>query len=477
MNKNRIFLRVSSIVPAFFTLAACSTMAPTYSRPTSPVPATLTSSTASQPATVKEPQKPIVDIPWQDFFVDRQLRDLIALALKNNRDLRIAALAIERAQAQFNIRRSDLFPKINATAGGNVQRIPEDFSSSGKAVTTHQYSAGLGISSYELDLFGRVQSLKDQALQQYLATEQARHTVQISLVAQIAAAYLTLAADQERLTLARETLVSEQTSYTLIKNRFEAGISSGLILSQAQTGVDAARVDIARFTSVVEQDIQTLALLVGAPVPAALLPTMRVDVLSVCRDVSPGAASDLLLRRPDIRQAEYQLKGLNANIGAARAAFFPKINLISSVGFGSSELSGLFSSGSFAWSVAPGISLPIFDGGSNSANLKIAEVDRNIAVAQYEKTIQGAFREVADALALRRTIDDQLAAQQSLTGAAGESYSLSQARYEHGIDSYLNVLDSQRLLYGARQNLIGVRLAKINNLVTLYKVLGGGSIQ
>ena len=460
---------------ALLFLAGCSTMAPKYSQPASPVPAAWPSGPAYKDVTGKPADKAVADIAWQNFFIDPQLHKLIALALDNNRDLRIAVLNIERSQALYQIQRSDLFPKVDANAAGSVQRLPEDFSGTGQAKTTHQYSVGLGVSSYELDLFGRVRSLKDQALEQYLSTEQARRSVQISLVSQVAATYLTLAADRERLQLAKETLASQQSSYQLTRSRFEAGVSSSLDLYQAQTSVDTARVDIARFTTLVAQDENALSLVVGSNVPVDLLPPSLSETLTALKDLAPGLPSDILLRRPDILQAENLLKGANANIGAARAAFFPRITLVSSVGFGSEDLAGLFKAGSFAWSFAPRISLPIFNAGSNQANLKVAEVDRDIAVAQYEKDIQAAFREVADALAQRGTIDDQLAAQQSLTDATTESYHLSQARYEKGVDNYLQVLDSQRSLYGAQQNLITARLSRLENLVTLYRVLGGGS--
>jgi multidrug efflux system outer membrane protein len=417
----------------------------------------------------------VADIPWQDFFVDVQLRKLIGLALANNRDLRVAALNIERSMAQYQIQRSDLFPKVDAAASATYQRLAEDFSGTGLPMNVHQYNVGLGVSSYELDLFGRVRSLKDQALQQFFATGEARRSVQISLVSQVAVTYLTLAADRERLKLAQDTLTSQLASYQLIKSRFEAGMSSALVLHQAQTSVETARVDIARFTTFVAQDENALNLVVGSRVEADLLPGALSETLTAVKELQPGLPSDVLLRRPDILQAEDLLKGANANIGAARAAFFPRITLVSSVGFGSNDLGGLFTGGSFVWKFAPQITLPIFNAGSNRANLKVAEVDRDIAVAQYEKAIQTAFREVADALALRGTIYDQLAAQRSLTDATSESYRLSQARYEKGVDSYLNVLDSQRSFYSAQQGLISVNLTRLSNLVTLYKVLGGGS--
>ena len=469
--KRRIMTALCIPLGVLLCLAGCTTMAPKYTQPAAPVPADWT----GPKATPAEGQKAVADIPWQEFFVDKQLGTLIDQALKNNRDLRVAALNIERLQALYQIRRSDLMPKIEASASANFQRIPEDFSSSGSPMTTQQYNVGLGLISYELDLFGRVRSLKDQALEQYLATEQAQRSVQISLVSQVATAYLSLAADRERLQLAKDTLAGQQESYNLTKSRFEAGVSNLLALNQAKTTVDTARVDIARYTTLVAQDENALNLVVGSQVSAELLPQTLSESLTAIKDIAPGLPSDVLLRRPDILQAEGQLKSLNANIGAARAAFFPRITLVSSVGFGSTELSGLFKGDSFAWSILPRISLPIFDGGANKANLKVAEVDRDIAVAQYEKAIQTAFREVADALAQKGTIDEQVAAQQSLTDATSESFKLSQARFDKGVDSYLTVLDSQRSLYGAQQNLITTRLIRLANLVTLYKVLGGGT--
>ena len=474
--KHLLRMMVALCLPlgASFFLGGCATMAPEYSRPAAPVPAAWPVSKESAPDIAQPSQKAVADIPWQEFFVDKRLCKLIELALKNNRDLRVASLNIERFRALYQIRSADQLPKIDANAAASYQRIPETLSSNGQATTTHQYSAGLGLVSYELDLFGRVQSLKDQALEQYLATEQAQRSVQISLVSQVTASWLTLAADRERLQLAKETLASQQESFSLTRSRFEAGVSNLLALNQARSTVDAARVDIARYSTLVAQDVNTLSLVVGSQIPAELLPQALSESVTAMKDLAPGLPSDVLLRRPDILQAEGQLKGLNANIGAARAAFFPRITLVSSVGFGSTELSGLFKGDAFAWSFLPRISLPIFDGGSNKANLKVAEVDRDIAVAQYEKSIQAAFREVSDALAQRGTIDEQVAAQQSLADATSESYKLSQARFDKGVDSYLAVLDSQRSFYGAQQNLIGVRLARLTNLVTLYKALGGG---
>lgn len=471
MKAKTLFLPLGACI----LLAGCSTMAPQYTQPTAPVPAEWPAGPAYQAEAAKPASKPLADIPWREFFVDSRLQGLIELALKNNRDLRVAALNIERSRAQYQIRRSDFFPKVDASAAGNFLGVSEDLSRTGRHETVEEYNVNLGVSSYEVDLFGRVRSLKDQALEQYLATEQAQQSVQISLVSEVAFSYLTLAADRERLKVARETLASQQSSYQLTKRRFDAGISSALDLHQAQTSVDASRVDIARYTTFVAQDENLLRLVVGSSIPSELLPEALAETLTAMKDLSPGLPSEVLLRRPDILQAENLLKGANANIGAARAAFFPRITLTSSMGFGSSELVGLFSGDTLTWSFIPRVTLPIFDAGSNQANLTVAEVDRDIAVARYEKAIQIAFREVADGLAQRGTIDEQLAAQQSLTLATAESHKLSQARYEKGVDSYLQVLDSQRALYGAEQNLIGVRLARLANQVTLYRVLGGGT--
>ncbi len=431
------------VAVALLVLSGCAGMAPKYTRPEAPVPSQWPKGPAYKDNAAAPAEKAAADIRWQDFFINGQLQKLIALALENNRDLRIAALNIERAQAQYQIQRADLLPTVNAAASGIEQRIPASLSSTGQPMRVHQYSAGLGFSAYELDLFGRVRSLKDQALEEFFATEEARRSAQISLVAEVAGNYLTLAADKERLKIAQDTFESQQASYNLIRRRFEAGASSELDLRQAQTSVDSARVDIARFTSQIAQDENALALVVGSPAPPDLLPAGLGEV-SALKELGAGLPSDVLQRRPDIMQAEHLLKAANANIGAARAAFFPRIALTASVGLSSDQLSGLFKGGAGTWSFAPQITLPIFDTGRNRANLKVSEVDRDIFLAQYEKD------------------------------ATAKSFFLSQARYRGGIASYLDVLDSQRSLYGAQQGLIAVRLSRLLNLVTLYKVLGGG---
>ncbi len=466
----KIFVLFSAVI-----LAGCATMAPKYSRPASPVPGSWPGGPAYKKAAGK-PAGALADIPWRKFFLDRNLRKIISLALENNRDFRIAALNIERSRAQYQIQRSNLFPKVDAFTDADLQGVPRGLSATGYNETVQEYDVGLGLSSYELDLFGRIRSLKKQALNQYLATEQARRSVQISLVAQAASDYLDLAADYELYRLAEETFTNQQAYYRLVKSRFDDGIASALDVQQARTSVEAARFDIAHYMTVAAQDENALNLVAGAPVPEKLLPEELSDRLTSLKDITPGLPSEALLNRPDILQAEDLLKAANANIGAARAAFFPRITLVSSIGLGSDDLIGLFKPGSFAWKFAPQITVPIFDAGSNRANLKVSEIDKKIAVADYEKAIQTAFREVADALAERGTIDEQVAAQQALTDADAESYRLAKARYEQGVDSYLNVLDSQRSLYAARQNLIIAHLARLKNLVTLYKVLGGGAI-
>jgi len=451
-------------------------MAPGYTRPEAPVASEWPSGPAYKDTSAVAGDRGAADITLQEFFVHGQLRKLIGLALQNNRDLRIAALNIERAQALYRIQRADLFPTVNAVGIMIESETGASRASQGESVRFHQYSADLAFSAYELDLFGRVRSLKDRALEEFFATEEARRSVQISLVAEVAGSYLSLAADKERLKIAQETFRSQQASYNLIKRRFEAGASSELDVRRAQTSVDSARVDIARFTSLVAQDENVLALVVGSPLPADLIPE-ELSGITALKELSPGLPSEVLQRRPDIVQAEHLLKAAHADIGAARAAFFPRIALTTSVGLSSDQLSGLFKGGAQAWNFAPTITLPIFDAGRNLANLKVSEVDREIFLARYEKAIQAAFREVADALAQRGTLGEQLEAQQSLVEAVDMSYRLSEARYHRGVDSYLNVLDSQRSLYSAQQGLISVRLSRFINQVTLYKVLGGGAAE
>jgi multidrug efflux system outer membrane protein len=448
-------------------------MAPEYTRPEAPVSATWPSGPAYKDTSGKPGDLPASNIAWRDFFVDERLQKVIDLTLMNNRDLRVATLNIERTRALYRIQRAELLPVVNAGALFSKERVSGILSGSGKPITTELYNVILGISSWELDLFGRIRSLKEAALQEYLATEQARRSAQISLVAEVANTYMTLAADRELLRLAQETLGSQVATYNLIKRRYEVGASSELDLRQAQTRVDAARVDISRYTAIVAADENLLTLLVGSPVPEDLL-QKELSADTILKDISPGLPADILQRRPDILQAEHMLIGAHANIGAARAAFFPRIALTTSIGTTSDQLSGLFNSGSDTWSFIPQIVMPVFDPRTRPA-YDVAKMDREILLAEYERAIQTAFREVADALAKRGILGDQMAAQESLVEASAESHRLSDLRYKSGIDSYLSVLDAQRSLYGAQQGLISVRLARLTNLVTLYKVLGGGA--
>jgi len=459
---------------AFLCLSGCS-MAPKYTRPEPPVPATWPTGAAYDNAQASPGAPAAAEVYWRDYFTDERLRRVIETALNNNRDLRVAALNVARARAVYGIARADLLPTVNATGRGGRQGVPADFSRSGNHETLSEYNVNLGISAWEIDFFGRIRSLKDKALEEYLATEQARRGAQILLVSGVANTYLTLAADREILVLARSTLHTQRAVYDLIRRRHEVGLLPELDLRQAQTRVDAARVDVALYSRLVAQDENALDLLVGSKVPAELLPD-SLTLVSPAREISPGLPSEVLLLRPDILQAENRLKAANANIGAARATLFPRISLTASVGTLSGELSGLFNAGSESWNFFPQIVVPIFDARSWSA-LDAVKVEQEIAVAQYEKAIQTAFREVADALAVRGTVEDQVSAQRSLVEAVSETYRLSDARYAKGIDSFLGVLDAQRSLYAAQQGLIAVRLAKFTNQTTLYAVLGGGSDQ
>jgi multidrug efflux system outer membrane protein len=448
------------------------TLTPKYTRPSAPVPSDWPKGTAYQETKTAAGVPTALDLKWQEFFTDEKLQKTIAAALKNNRDLRLAALNVERARALYGIQRAELFPALSAAGSGSVQRVPADMSTTGSTRTAEQYSVNLGISSWEIDFFGRIRSLKDRTLEEYLATEQAGRSAQILLVSAVANAYLALAADRENLKLAESTFATQQAVYQLIRKRYDAGFASELDLRRAQSQADAARGDVARSTQLAAQDENALNLLVGSSVPQALLPS-ELDGVSPPREISPDLSSEVLLRRPDVLGAEHRLRASNANIGAARAAFFPRISLTTNIGTASADLSGLFRSGQETWSFAPQIAMPIFDARTWSA-YDATKVEKEIALTQYEKAIQTAFREVADALAVRGTVDQQLSAQQSLVEAVAETYRLSNARYMKGMDSYLGVLDAQRSLNAAKQGLIALRLARLSSLVTLYKVLGGG---
>ena len=467
MNQNAVLL----LAGIALALAGC-TMAPKYSRPDAPIPTNWPEGRAyaANPATTNA--TPATDLNWQDYFIDPPLRQLIGLALTNNRDLRVAALNVERARAMYGIRRAELWPTLDATGSGSRQRIPADLSNSGGRQTVSRYDASLGVASWEIDFFGRIRSLKDRALEEYLATEQARRGAQILLVSSIAQTYLALAADRENLTLSETTLESQQAAYALVKRRHDLGLVPELDLLRAQAPLEVARRDMAIYTQRVAKEENALTLLAGSPVPSELLPA-ELTGLTPVSELAAGLPSDVLLHRPDVLQSENLLKADNADIGAARAAFFPRVSLTAAVGTASSDLSGLFKSGSGVWSYAPQIVLPIFDARTWSAS-KAAKVQREIAVAQYEQAIQSAFREVADALAVRGTMDEQLSAQQSLVNALNDTWRLAGSRFERGIDSYLGVLDAQRSLFAAQQALVFLRLEKLANEVRLYEVLGGG---
>jgi multidrug efflux system outer membrane protein len=450
-------------------LSAC-TLAPPTVRPALPV------ANAWPVATADAGSASAADLAWRDVFVDPRLQGVIDLALSNNRDLRVAVLNIERARAQYRIQRAALVPGVDATATGTrSQTTAAQSALQGGDRTTTVYTAGVGVTAWELDLFGRVRSLKDAALQSYLATRETSRSVQISLIAQTANSWLALAADQDLLALAQETLRTREESLKLIRSRFDAGAANQLDLRQAETLAETARSDVATYVAQVEQDKNALRLVVGADVPADLQPAGGLVTAQILPDLPPGIPSDVLTRRPDVLAAEHDLAGANANIGAARAAFFPSISLTASTGVASGSLSNLFDSGNGTWSFAPRISLPIFAGGANVANLDSAKADRDIAVANYEKAVQTAFREVSDGLAVQSTIQDRVGSQERLVAAANDSVRLSRARYGAGIDSSLTLLDAQRTLYTSQQGLIAARLARATNLATLYKSLGGGA--
>jgi multidrug efflux system outer membrane protein len=442
-----------------------------YNRPAPPVPDAWPAGSASQAGAPGAPAAGVVK--WREFFTGAKLQQVIEQALANNRDLRMAALNIEKVQALYRIQSAQQYPTVSASGAGDLYRIPANMTSNGKPETVAVYTLSLGAASWELDLFGRVRSLKSAALEQYLATEQARGAAQIALVGAVANTYLAMAADRDNLRLSQETLKAQRDSYELISHTRDAGMASDLDLRQAQSQVEAARVDIARYTGQFALDENALNLLVGAPVAANLLPGEPISDQAL-KDIASGIPSEVLLSRPDILMAEHQLKAAYANIDAARAAFFPRIALTAGGGITSSDLTNLFKYAARTWEFAPQVALPIFDYGARKANLKVAQVDRDLAIAEYEKAIQSAFREVSDSLSQRTNLMEQQNAQQDLVTSLEETYRLSEARYKAGIDNYLSVLIAQRSLYGAQQGLVSLRVARLGNLVTLYKVLGGG---
>ncbi|MCX8110986.1 MAG: efflux transporter outer membrane subunit [Syntrophorhabdaceae bacterium] len=450
-------------------LSGC-TMAPKYTRPEAPIPHEWPKGEAYKDIS-SQTDSPLAELRWQDFITDEKLLKVIEIALTNNRDLRIAALNAERAMAYYNIKRAELLPALDATGTGTRQRVPADLSSRKVTGVAEQYSVNLGLLSWEIDFFGRIRSLKDAALEEYLATEETHQSARIMIVANTAMAYLIYAADMESLSTAKATFKAQKDTYDLIKRRYNVGLASEIDLRRAQTQVDTAIKNVSQYTQLVAHDKNMLNLIAGRDLPEELLPEGLEGVVPP-KDVPPGLSSEILLRRPDVMASEHRLKALNATIGAARAAFFPRIALTTTIGTASAELSNLVRSGQQTWSFSPQVLMPVFDARIWAA-YEAAKVEREIAIANYEKTIQTAFKEVADALAVKGTIDEQLSAQRSLVEAASETYRLATLRYEKGIDNYLSVLDAQRSLYGAQQGLIGVRLAALTNKVTLYRVLGG----
>jgi multidrug efflux system outer membrane protein len=449
-------------------LAGCS-LEPAYHRPAPPVPVTFPTGPAYAAPT------DIAPATWQQVFPDTRLRRVIDQALAQNRDLRVAVAQIEASRAQYRVQRAALLPTVDANAavstGRSYNGLPPSLGGPYSTGTT--YSGTVGATSYELDLFGRVHSLTKAALQTYLATEEAKRSTQITLIAEVATDWLTFASDTSLLATSRATVVSAQANRDLAQRRLGGGIASQLDVDTAQTVVEQANDDVARLTTQVAQDKNALDLVVGAPVAPEDLPSGIDDPGTSLGDVPGSLDSRILLQRPDVVEAEHTLRSANANIGAARAAFFPQISLTGSGGTESASIAGLFKGGSGVWSFAPTISLPIFDGGANKANLAYARAEDKIDIAQYEKAIQTAFREVADALAQRGTIAERMRAQQAQVAAAAQSLKLAEALYARGSDSYLDVLTAQRTLYSAQQSLIQVQLIKADNIVTLYQVLGG----
>lgn len=448
------------------TLSGC-VLIPDYIRPELPVAEQWPAYGAINSGTTEA-----TAIEWQQFFGDARLKRMVELALSGNRNLRVAVLNVAQARAQHTAQRSFLFPDIGL--GGTVSRERAEIKKDAVLTneTTTRYAAGL-TAAWEIDLFGRLQSLNEAAFEQYLATEEARRSVHIALVGEVATQYLFERALAEQLELALQTRDSVQAAYDLNQKLFKLGQVSELELRASEAQLHTARINIAAFQQQLAQAQNLLALLVGQPLPADLPQPLRLENQQLLADLSPALPSSLLERRPDILAAEHQLKAASANIGAARAAFFPRIELTGSAGFASGELSNLFDGGG-AWTFAPTITMPLFQGGRNFANLDIATIRAEIEVANYERTIQQAFREVADALAARAMLSDQIAAQSDLLVAQERRFTLATARYKSGVDAYLDVLTAQQDLYAAQRNLIQYRFERLANLIALYRALGGG---
>ena len=451
------------------TVTGC-TLAPKYHQPAPPVAQTWPKHFEPKSHSTNA----VADIGWREFFKDARLQALIGFALTNNRDLRVAVLNVEVSQAQYRIQRANLFPQIDATGSFTRQKTPGFELFPGEPAVNDQFSAGLGTTSWELDLFGRIRSLKAQALETYFATEEARRSAQISLVSEVAVQYLTELEYDQQLAVARQTLDSVQSAYDLNRQSYDAGNISELDLQTAEAQVQTAKVSIANYEQLRRQAENALVLLLGGLMPTNLPAMRHLNEEKLLTDLPPGLPSDLLQRRPDILETEHQLKAANANIGAARAAFFPSIKITADAGFSSQQLSQLFVPGADTWLFNPQITLPIFEAGQNKANLDVATLNKKIEIADYEKAIQTAFREVSDALIAKKYLDEQLSGQQRLVAAEQSRFDLSTARYRNGADSYLTVLSAQQDLYSAQQNLVTLRFSRLSNLVSLYQALGGG---
>ena len=439
-------------------LSACN-MAPTYVRPATPVPAAWPAGAAYPAAAAAEK----AGLPWASLIGDARLKTIVDRALTNNRDLRATLANVLAARAQYRVQRAAQLPTVTADAAASLTRRNDSRQDS--------YSADIGFSGFEIDLFGRLRNLSEAALQTYLATQEGARAARIALVAETANAYATLAADQQLLALSRETLASAQRTLTLTRTLNDAGLSGKLDVHQAETIVEQARSDLAAATTQVAQDRNAMDLLAGAPVEDALLPGSLETLIAATAQVPAGLSSAVLLQRPDVLQAEHRLMAANADIGAARAAMFPRISLTAAIGVASSALSSLFTGDAFAWSAAPSASLPIFGGGLR-ANVDYSKAQRDAALASYEGAIQGAFREVADGLARAGTIEDQQRAQRALVAANEKAYALSEERYRAGIDTFLSTLVAQRSLYAARRSAIATDLDLVQNRVLLYRVIG-----
>lgn len=468
MNKQLIIL----VMGLTAVLGGCS-LAPNYTQPQAPIAGQWPQGVSPQQTPADAASSVVAKISWQNFFSDPQLQQMISITLENNRDLRLAALNVAHARAMYGIQRADIFPAVGIDALATKKQRSRDLIAASEPRTVEQYGVDFGISSWEIDFFGRIRGLEEQALETYLATEEAQRSAQITLIAEIATRYLTLGADRQNLQLAQATLAAQQQSYDLVNTSYAVGVSSELDLRRAQIPLETAKGAVARYTQLVAQDINALTLLAGTTIPEHLL-TPSLENISSHREIYAALPSEALLQRPDIRAAEHQLKATYAFIGAARAAFFPRITLTTAIGNASTELSGLFGANTGTWNFTPQLSMPIFDARTWAA-YRVSQSERDIAQTQYEKSIQVAFREVADTLAVKSSIDDQINAQQALVDAVAISLSLADARYKNGLDNYLGVLDAQRTLFAAQQALTQLRLAKLSNEVQLYAVLGGGA--